>query len=179
MRYEIKKKKAAPEKIGTRSMPEKAIGHIMEVPHDQSVCAGCGTCELMCALVHEGDAGPMHQRIWVDRNEFEGFPTVVACHQCDAPECYFACPTGALTIDLGTPTDPGTYARYIDEGVCVGCLSCWEACAYTPPRINYDSVKDKALKCDLCKERAEGPVCVEFCPQKALVLNVKEPYDGK
>ena len=176
MRYEIKKKKAAPEKISAREMPEKAIGHIMEVSHDQSVCAGCGTCELMCALVHEGDAGPRHQRIWVDRNEFEGFPEVLACHQCDAPECYYACPTSGPTRAL--KIDPRTHARYIDKQYCKGCLSCRDACAYDPPRVNYDPVEDNALKCDLCKDRTEqGPACVEFCPQQALVLNVKEVSD--
>ncbi|MCP4219009.1 MAG: 4Fe-4S dicluster domain-containing protein [bacterium] len=173
MRYEIKKKRTVPEKTEPRPMPERAVGHVTAVPHDQSVCAGCGTCELMCALVHEGDAGPMHQRIWVERHEFQGFPVVQACHQCDAPECYFACPTGALSID------PRTHARYINEEVCVGCLSCYEACAYTPHRINYDSIRIKALKCDLCTNRAEGPACVEFCPQKALVLNLKEAYDER
>ncbi|MCP4131105.1 MAG: 4Fe-4S dicluster domain-containing protein [bacterium] len=171
MRLEIRKGNTKNAENDTRPMPEKAIGHVIQVPHEQSVCAGCGTCELMCALVHEGDNGPMHQRIWVDRNEFEGFPTVLSCHQCDAPECYFACPTGALKIA------PKTHARYIDEKECKGCLKCWEACAYTMHRINFDSVKDKALKCDLCKDRPEGPVCVEFCPQKALILNVKAVYD--
>jgi Fe-S-cluster-containing hydrogenase component 2 len=173
MRHEIMKRITKPEKNDTRPMPEKAIGRIMEVPHEQSVCAGCGTCELMCALVHEGDAGPMHQRIWVDRNEFRGFPTITPCHQCDAPECYFACPTGALKID------PKTKARYIDEKECKGCLACKEACAYEPSRINYDAAKDIAIKCDLCKDRAEGPACVEFCPQQAIILNVKEIYDER
>lgn len=171
MRYEIRKRKTISEKTKPRPMPGKAIGHVMELSHDQSVCAGCGTCELMCALVHEGDAGPVHQRIWVDRNEFEGFPTILACHQCDAPECYFACPNYALKIN------DDTNIRYIDENECRGCLSCRDACAYDPPRINYDPVKNVALKCDLCKDRPEGPVCVEFCPQQAIVLNVKEVYD--
>ncbi len=171
MRLEIKRKKTKSAADDTRPMPGKAIGHVMQVPLEQSVCAACGTCEVMCPLEHGGTTGPMHQRIWIDRNEFEGYPVVLTCHQCDAPECYFACPTGALRIA------PGTHARVIDEEVCVGCLKCREACAYDPPRINYDPVKDKALKCDLCHGRPEGPICVEFCPQKALVLDVKEAYN--
>ena len=78
MRLEIKKRKTRPEKNDTRPMPGRAIGYVLGVPHDQSVCAGCCTCEVMCALVHESEIGPMHQRIWVDRNEFEGYPTVLA-----------------------------------------------------------------------------------------------------
>lgn len=173
--YEIKKKKAAPGNKHKRKIPPKAEGHVMQLSRDQSVCAGCGTCELMCALVHEGDSGPRHQRIWVDRNEFEGFPEVQPCHQCDAPECYFACPTGALKIDRRT------HARYIDEKQCKGCLACRDACAYDPPRINYDYNPDddkyKSLKCDLCKDRTQGPACVEFCPQQALIFNIKEESD--
>ncbi len=170
MRIEIRKSKVRPQRNDTRPIPEKAEGHIMQVSYDQSVCAGCGTCEVMCALVHDGVIGPMRQRIWVDRNEFEGFPTVLACHQCDAPECYFACTNEALLID------PKTHARYIDEEKCVGCMKCRDACVFDPPRINYDPARDKSLKCDLCKDRIERPVCVDFCPQKALVLTVKEVH---
>ena len=175
---EIKKKKAV-SPMDNRPFPKRAEGQVFQVSRDQSVCAGCGTCELMCALVHKTDedsasqVGPVHQRIWIDRNEFEGYPTVLPCHQCDSPECYFACPTGALQIHSVTN------ARFIDETKCVGCLSCREACAYAPPRINYDPDRDKALKCDLCSNRTEGPACVEFCPQKAIVLNPKEAYHEK
>lgn len=170
---EIKNKGSNPrsnKEYDTRPMPPKASGHITHLPPNQSVCAGCGTCELICALVHNGDSGPMHRRIWVKRSPFEGFPFTWTCHQCDAPECYFACPHDALIID------PKTHARYIDEEKCVGCQRCRKACAYDPSRINFDLVGGKALKCDLCKDRPDGKgyACVEFCPQQALIFQTKE-----
>lgn len=171
------KEPQANEEIRTRPMPAKASGHIKQLPPEESACAACGTCELVCALAHDFEfqkhylkrgIGPNNRRLWVHRKVFEGFPSVLTCHQCDAPQCYFSCPIGALKID------PKTKARYIDEDRCVGCKKCMDSCVFDHSRINYDVHKLKSMKCDLCKDRPEGPACVEFCPQQVLVFEKRE-----
>jgi Fe-S-cluster-containing hydrogenase component 2 len=138
----------------------KAKGHIVQVSFDESACTGCGTCELVCATVHEGSVGPSLRRIWLDRDGINLAYRVLTCLQCDYPACYFACPLKdeALCIDSVTG------ARYIISDKCEpGCKICIEACLFDPPRINFDPERNIAVKCDLCKDRAEGPACIEFC----------------
>lgn len=147
----------------------KAKGHIAQVSFDESACTGCGTCELVCAAVHEGSVGPSLRRIWLDRNGINLVHKVFTCLQCDYPACYFACPLKdeALCIDSKTG------ARYIVSEKCEpGCNICIEACLFDPPRINFDQERNVALMCDLCKDRIEGPACVEFCPVECLELKV-------
>lgn len=143
-----------------------AIGHIVQLSVDESACSSCGTCELVCATVHEGAASPSLRRIWMDRSPFQARYIALTCQQCDHPECYFACPLPdeALCIDSASG------ARYIDGDNCTGCRLCIEACSFDPPRINFDTDRDVAVKCDLCKDRAGGPACVEFCTTRCITL---------
>ena len=152
------------EEEAPRPYPPPAEGRIAHVSLDKTVCIGCGTCELVCALTHDGASGPSLRRLWLVTANFKGASYVLSCHQCSAPECYFACPYEALNID------PKSNARYIDPDACQGCQACIESCPLDPPRINFDPNRSIALKCDLCKDRDNGPACVEFCPQKALTL---------
>ena len=148
----------------------KAIGHIVQVSVDESACSSCGTCELVCATVHEGAASPSLRRIWIDRFPFEARYIALTCQQCDYPECYFACPLKdeALCIDSATG------ARYINMDRCTGCKLCIEACPFDPPRVNFDADGNVAVMCDLCKDRAGGPACVEFCPTQCITLKERE-----
>lgn len=61
---------------------------------------------------------------------------------------------------------------YINEAECIGCSLCQKACKFTPSRINMVKSKNKeerkAKKCDLCRGRAEGPACVQWCPAVCL-----------
>jgi Fe-S-cluster-containing hydrogenase component 2 len=70
--------------------------------------------------------------------------------------------------------DEATGARYIDSEKCKGCGACVRACPLTPERnvIKSKKVGDKRIyfKCDLCRDREEGPVCAEICPGKALTF---------
>ncbi|XNM46512.1 4Fe-4S dicluster domain-containing protein [Escherichia coli] len=57
----------------------------------------------------------------------------------------------------------------VDEDVCIGCRYCHMACPYGAPQ--YNETKGHMTKCDGCYDRvAEGkkPICVEFCPLRAL-----------
>lgn len=143
----------------------KARGRIVQVSSDESACTGCGTCELVCAAVHEGSVGPSLRRIWLDRDGINLAYRVLTCLQCDYPACYFACPLKDEALCI----DGVTGARYIISDKCKpGCKVCIEACLVDPPRINFDPERNIAVKCDLCKDRADGPACIEFCPAICL-----------
>ncbi len=149
----------------------RAGGHIVQVSFDESACTGCGTCELVCAAVHGGSVGPSLRRIWLARDAIDLIHSVLSCQQCNFPGCYYACPhrDEALYIDSSTG------ARCINPDRCQsGCHRCIEACLFDPPRINYDAESSVCLICDLCRDRASGPACVEFCPAQCLRLEETE-----
>jgi Fe-S-cluster-containing hydrogenase component 2 len=151
-----------------KALPRKAIVHITRVPADESACASCGLCGLVCAAVHGDAVGPSRTGIWLDRRPFDCESDTIVCRHCDAPECFYACDTeDAFYIDKKTG------ARAIDSDKCVGCRQCIEACVFDTPRIRWDEERGVAVKCDLCSSRPEGPACVAFCPMQALTV-VKE-----
>lgn len=134
----------------------------------QDVCTGCGTCELVCSSRLEGISNPKLSCITIYYNPVEGEPTHDICNQCEYPPCVYACPGDAILVDEVTG------ARYIDEETCVDCGLCYEACPYTPDRAmiktRVEDDKEKYFKCDLCKDRPEGPMCVQYCPTRALIF---------
>jgi Fe-S-cluster-containing hydrogenase component 2 len=69
--------------------------------------------------------------------------------------------------------DQTTGAVYVDENRCTGCGLCVDACPFDPPRIKINAQKNVAFKCDLCRERKGGPICVEYCPFEALKVASK------
>ena len=98
------------------------------------------------------------------------------CQQCDDHPCYEACPKKdkAMLID-----ENGIV--YVNEEECVGCGLCAKACPQNPSMITI--VKDKslgkrrAIKCDLCRTRPEGPACVEYCQAMCLGVKGDEPWN--
>jgi anaerobic carbon-monoxide dehydrogenase iron sulfur subunit len=135
-----------------------AMGHIVI---DRELCAGCSTCEAVCALSHEGIVAPHLARLrivdyYLEGHRIEGY----VCEQCPDPPCLHACPTGAIHIDKVTG------ARMIDPDECSGCKVCMAACPQSPSSpISYDAVREVCIKCDLC---GGTPLCVKFCPEAAL-----------
>jgi Fe-S-cluster-containing hydrogenase component 2 len=71
-------------------------------------------------------------------------------------------------IDEALCIDEVTGARYVDPDYCTACDECVYACPFEPKRIMIHPYTSKAYKCDLCFEREEGPICVEYCPVDAL-----------
>ena len=100
---------------------EKAVEVLLSVPesgtlvHVPTICTGCGICELMCSLYHEGVQGPALARLQVVNDPF---------------------------------TSDKARLRMQSSG--------WKA------------GKRVAFECDLCKGREVGPICVEYCPARAL-----------
>ncbi len=64
---------------------------------------------------------------------------------------------------------------YIVEEDCIGCGLCQKACRFSPSRINLvkskDKAKRKAKKCDLCRDKEDGPQCIKWCPAMCLALS--------
>ena len=138
---------------------------------NSELCLTCRECEVACSLYHEDECRPSVSRIRLSFDDFTpGIPSLTVCKQCDWPACLYACQSRwdepAISIDEGTG------ARVIDPLLCRGCGACVRACPLTPERtvIVAKKVDGKRvyLKCDLCFDRPEGPVCVQICPVGAL-----------
>ena len=139
---------------------------------DPSLCMGCRSCELECAIAHSRSKGlyeilragerPEH-RINVEAYGRRAVP--VHCSHCEEPACVLACPTGAVYKDEQSGT------VQVDQLRCIGCKMCVQACPFGVITMSADG--RGVLKCDQCLERlAEGkePACVSACPTKALVF---------
>lgn len=147
--------------------------YIAKCPPEYSVCTGCGSCEMVCALLHDGVVGPGRNRVFVEQGSTHKLIfNVFTCQQCEDAPCYEACP---LKDKAMYKDERGIVC--INEDACIGCGKCQRACKFKPSRINLvkskDKKKRKAKKCDLCKHRPEGPACVEYCPAMCLELNDK------
>ncbi len=143
---------------------KKATGHISMTAPEYSICSDCGTCELVCALAHAGACGPTLRRIWLERDPFRSYFEVHACKQCNPAPCMAACKEGAMI------RDEKTGAVCIDELKCTGCKACIRACTLDPKRIGFDSAEKVAIKCDMCRNMADGPQCIKFCANICLEI---------
>ncbi|MDD4877335.1 MAG: 4Fe-4S dicluster domain-containing protein [Dehalococcoidales bacterium] len=144
-----------------------ASAHIL---YDPQTCTGCGLCELMCSLYHEGEQGQALSRAELVGDRLTAEFIFNVCQQCPSPSCYNAC----LLKDKALCIDEVTGVKYINAEECDGCGKCIEACPYNPPRINLHPEKNAALMCDLCRGRVEGPICVEYCSFDSLTYAGKE-----
>ena len=145
--------------------------HVVQYSPEYSLCAGCETCSIMCGLIHDGFTGPGNSRIRVNLGTRSMMHTIMACQQCKDHPCYDACPRK----DQAMKIDENTGVVYIEEESCIGCGLCARACKFQPTRIalkkNKDRKKWKAVKCDLCRNRPEGPACIEYCPVRCIGLS--------
>ena len=144
--------------------------HIVQYPADVSLCAGCGTCEAVCGLTHDGVTGPLIKRIFLVRDSTmtEDMHKVYACMQCADHPCYNVCPLQGSAMKI----DETAGVVYVSADDCIGCGQCRDACPFEPKRISLTAdTAPKALKCDLCRERPEGPACVEFCQVRCIGLS--------
>jgi len=147
---------------------------------DESLCVRCNHCEQACADTHGGasrldrDTGPIFANIRV--------PT--SCRHCEHPHCMKDCPPDAIHRAPHGEV-------YIDDS-CIGCGNCQQNCPYDviqmaviqeqperslwqmllgiePKALPSTNSSKVAVKCDMCKDIAEGPVCVRACPVGAAL----------
>ena len=150
--------------------------HIVQYSPEYSLCAGCETCSIMCGLTHEGFTGPGNSRIKVNLGTRSLMHHIVACQQCNDHPCYEACPKKGTAMKI----DENTGIVYIDEEFCIGCGLCQRKCKFQPSRISMKKSKNrkewKAVKCDLCRNRPEGPACIEYCIVRCIGLSSKSVF---
>ncbi|MCL1828549.1 MAG: 4Fe-4S binding protein [Oscillospiraceae bacterium] len=158
---------------------EEYGNRVVQYPPQYSVCTGCKSCQLLCALRQDGVTGPQHGGIQVMHGELDHmYHTVLACLHCADRPCYEACPKK----DKAMCKDGETNTVFVNREECTGCGACFKACKAVPSRILIDKKNRKAKKCDLCRDRAEGPLCIQYCPARVLGLSGDPlPYeaDGK
>jgi len=137
---------------------------------DKEVCMGCGICQVFCATLHSKYPDSILKayklsehcpipRLYIERRN--DISMAVQCQHCDDPICAAACITGAIYKEKDTGL------VLINGEKCIGCYTCLAACPYGAIRESGSSV-GLALKCDMCRDKAEIPVCVANCPNEAL-----------
>lgn len=124
---------------------------------DYHKCVGCGTCEMVCSLVHEGVCSPSLSRIRIVRDQSNGYHIPITCAFCEKAPCINICPVTAISKSKET----GVIT--IDEEKCIGCRQCVIACPFG--HMNFNFSKETAFKCDLCDG---DPQCVKFCWTEAI-----------
>ena len=133
---------------------------------DSASCIGCHACTVACKSEHDVPLGV--NRTWVKYVETGTFPdatrtfTVMRCNQCDDAPCMAICPTSALYRAPNGVVD-------FDDGNCIGCKACMNACPYDALYINPDT--GTAHKCNMCNHRIEvglEPSCQIVCPTEAI-----------
>ena len=73
-----------------------------------------------------------------------------------------ACPRDALTQS----EDTGNIV--LDKDKCNGCGWCIEACDYGAIMLHPET--KVVYVCDMCKDKADGPQCVKWCPEEAITV---------
>ena len=120
-------------------------------------CTGCMQCELACSWSKTESFQPSASLIRVNIFDEEASYAPYTCVQCDEAWCMTVCPVNAITAD------PGSNAKLVIDGLCIGCHLCTLACpfgtVFTHPKTGV------ADKCDLC---GGEPACVVSCPTAAI-----------
>ena len=138
-------------------------------------CIGCHSCTVACKSEFDVPLG--EERSWVEYVEKGQYPNVRRsflprlCNHCSLPPCVYVCPTNA------------TYKReqdgivVVDDGLCIGCKYCIQACPYGARFLN--PITGTADKCDFCLHRvSQGvvPSCVNTCIGEARIFgDVNDP----
>jgi Fe-S-cluster-containing hydrogenase component 2 len=126
---------------------------------DYQKCTGCRTCELVCAVQHDGSSNPTRSRIKVVKWEAQGLYIPMSCQQCQDAPCLNICPVKAIS------KDDSMGRVMVDYDVCIGCRSCVAICPFGA--MSYNVIDKRIFKCDLCDG---DPQCVRFCDVKAVDL---------
>ena len=145
---------------------------------DTKDCVGCNACEVACKQEHSLPVGPRWIRVFPDSpREIEGKLQlrylVTHCMHCSQPPCKDVCPVDAIT-----KREDGIVL--IEEGLCIGCKDCIEACPLGV--MEFDEEKGVAQKCDLCVERIDGglePACLAACPSHCIYFGDVSDITGQ
>lgn len=143
---------------------------------DTTRCMGCQTCVVSCKISNQIPDDIYWNRVVGNGTDAFDRPSGIfpdvrlsylpeLCNHCSNPACVASCPTGAMH----KRDEDGVVL--VDDGVCIGCGSCVEACPYQMPKL--DDEAGVSTKCTLCYDRlAAGlePWCVQACPAEARIV---------
>ncbi|BDH46746.1 oxidoreductase FeS-binding subunit [Salmonella enterica subsp. enterica serovar Choleraesuis] len=139
-------------------------------------CIGCHACEVACVMAHNGEQHALTTEEFLPRIQVisDGHrANATTCRHCEDAPCVTSCPTNALIHSDGSVQ--------LKAELCIGCKSCVVACPFgsisvqrSPQSLEGAWVPATAHKCDLCREREDGPACVGNCPTGALRLFTPE-----
>ena len=153
---------------------------------DETLCVRCDYCEKACAATH-GNVSRLNREAGATFNNLH-VPT--SCRHCEHPHCMKDCPPDAIHRSPNGEV-------YIED-TCIGCGNCERNCPYgviqmgvasdeKPSLLKWllmglgpepgseikakggGSAIKKAVKCDMCGDRDEGPACVQACPTGAAI----------
>jgi len=130
---------------------------------DPERCVGCQCCMFACARKEEPGLAKACIGVRSAGGMERGF-TVVVCRACEDPPCARVCPVDALAV-----RDAG--GVLLDEGRCIGCGHCREACVIGA--VFWDAEINKPMICKQCG------VCAKYCPHGVLVLEKREEEGGR
>ena len=161
---------------------------------DESICIRCDNCEKACADTHEGTSrldrksGPVFDLIRVPSS----------CRHCEHPHCMKDCPPDSIRRTIEGEV-------FIND-TCIGCGNCVTNCPYdviqmatvdnnpkrpslwqwlvfgqgtepgTKGKESDQTASKLAVKCDMCKDLANGPACVRSCPTGAAIRVTPEEF---
>ncbi|OGV73614.1 MAG: hypothetical protein A3K18_17655 [Lentisphaerae bacterium RIFOXYA12_64_32] len=149
---------------------------------DISRCVGCGSCVDTCMTTYgipepKADHGrPADEndlrfvRLRTVSQNGEDISIRQQCMHCREPACAAACLTKAM---YKTPEGPVIWRA----SKCMGCRYCMLSCPFEVPKFEYFSANPRILKCRMCWERltdGKTPVCVEACPQEAVMFGERD-----
>lgn len=134
---------------------------------DLEYCIGCRACEVACKQENNIPVGikwinvvKVGPRTLGNKLRMDFVPMM--CRHCAKAPCIDACPEKAIT-----KRSDGIVL--IEPELCVGCVSCAEACPFGVIQVN-DKTR-VAEKCTLCAHRVDAglePACVHACPSKCM-----------
>jgi carbon-monoxide dehydrogenase iron sulfur subunit len=146
---------------------------LKKIVHLSEYCIACGLCTVYCSAAHAAPGidivkvfkkyGRPPAGIRVEKGADKAW--ALSCKHCDSPDCVASCITGAMRKDAETGRVD------CDVTKCVGCFTCVAACPYGMITVTSGACQEKAgaYKCDWCQGISEVPICVQNCPNEALL----------
>lgn len=131
-------------------------------------CTGCGICQLVCSVYKRGLWHPALSRIKIKQMPEYNLSVPVLCMQCSNPPCAVFCVMNLIY------KDPVTGYTMRQEEKCIGCRACEIACPFSAAIM--DPIREVVVNCDLC---GGEPVCVAYCPERALLYMDEREAGGK
>ncbi|MFC1725111.1 4Fe-4S dicluster domain-containing protein [candidate division KSB1 bacterium] len=145
---------------------------------DISLCLGCKSCELACAVEHS-ESRSLFEAVFEElaprtRKKVQAVSSAgeraiaVSCGHCETAQCVIACMAGAMFKD-----EDGKTVHNPEK--CVGCGMCIMVC----PLGVITRQKNLILKCDMCPDLDKRYACVDACQTGALFAGTAEEFEKR